>query len=345
MTNATRTNRWEALRRGEVGLALAVVVVVGLTAALDAQHSYLVNPGDCAIQILRQAVMLGIIAIGSAVVIIAGGIDLSIGSMMAFSGTICASLLVLLDPEGVRQTTPGLAWGTIATAIAGTLGVALVVGALHAWLITKVGLPPFIATLSTLVGLRSLARIIVDHVHEAAYGTGNKQIFLSNERFHDLGASVGVRSVVFMALALLVWTMLSRTVVGRHLYALGGNEAAARLSGIRTHRLKWFAYSISALCSAIAGMLNVADVSAADPQTLGVGYELNAIAADVVGGCSLQGGVGTIPGTVLGSLFLRVVIDSIAKAISTGAEDYEGLIVGVLVVLAVALNQFRSRTR
>src|SRR5204863_6688681 len=135
--------------------------------------------------------------------------------------------------------------------------------------------------------------------------------------------------------------LLSRTVTGRHLYALGGNEEAARLSGIRTDRLKWFAYCFGSVTASIAGILYICDQSVADPQTLGRGYELNAIAAAVVGGCSLQGGIGTIPGTVLGCLFLRTVIDGIAKIIKTGADVYEGLIVGIVVVIAVAFIQLR----
>ncbi len=103
--------------------------------------------------------------------------------------------------------------------------------------------------------------------------------------------------------------MLSRTVVGRHVYALGGNEEAARLSGIRTERVKWLAYCIGAITASIAGILYIGDQTAAVPLNLGQGYELNAIAAAVVGGCSLPGGVGTIWGTVLGVLFLQVVID------------------------------------
>src|SRR5690349_21126598 len=138
---------------------------------------------------------------------------------------------------------------------------------------------------------------------------------------------------------------MARTVVGRHLHALGGNEQAARLSGIRTDGLKWLAYCISAVLSSIAGILYVADQAVAAPQTLGQGYELNAIAAAVVGGCSLQGGVGTIPGTVLGALFLRTVIDGVSRIIKTGANVYEGLIVGVVVVVAVALTQVRAAGR
>jgi hypothetical protein len=142
----------------------------------------------------------------------------------------------------------------------------------------------------------------------------------------------------------VAWVLMNRTVVGRHLYAMGGNEQAARLSGIRTDRLKWLAYCIGAITAAIAGVLYSAEVGSADPQTQGRGYELNAIAASVVGGCSLQGGVGLIPGVMLGVLFLRVVIDAVAKIIKAGSDDYEGLIVGFLVVLAVAFNELRQRT-
>jgi hypothetical protein len=134
-------------------------------------------------------------------------------------------------------------------------------------------------------------------------------------------------------------------VVGRHLYAMGGNEAAARLSGIRTDKLKWLAYCVGAMTASIAGILYTAEVGTAAPQVQGLGYELNAIAAAVVGGCSLQGGVGLIPGTMLGVLFLRVVIDAVAKIVKVGADDYQGMIVGFLVVLAVAFNELRQAGR
>jgi ribose/xylose/arabinose/galactoside ABC-type transport system permease subunit len=113
------------------------------------------------------------------------------------------------------------------------------------------------------------------------------------------------------------------------------------LSGIRTDRLKWLAYVLGAVTASIAGVLYTAEVGSADPQTQARGYELNAIAAAVVGGCSLQGGVGQIPGIMLGVLFLRVVIDAVAKVVGSGSDDYEGLIVGFLVVLAVAFNELR----
>ncbi|HWA97970.1 MAG TPA: ABC transporter permease [Pirellulales bacterium] len=329
------------LRRGEVGLAMAVVVVAGLTIALDPLRTYVVNPGDSFVEIVRQTAMLGIFALGATVVIIAGGIDLSVGSMIAFSGSVCAALLLWLVPEKLHNDQP-IGPGVIALAIAGTLVVGFLVGSLHAWLITVVGLPPFIATLATLVGLRSLSRALVESVTASVIGGAKAQIEIRDAQFRYLATSVWIPAVVFALLALGTWILMTRTVVGRHLYALGGNEAATRLSGIRTDRLKWLAYCLGAIFSSIAGILYVGEQSVAAPQTLGRGYELNAIAAAVVGGASLQGGAGTIPGTVLGCLFLRVVIDGIAKIIKTGADVYEGLIVGMVVVVAVALSQVRQ---
>jgi len=132
-------------------------------------------------------------------------------------------------------------------------------------------------------------------------------------------------------------------VVGRHLYALGGNEQATRLSGIRTDRLKWLAYCIGSMTAAIAGILYTCYVGTSEPTRDGAGYELNAIAASVVGGCSLTGGAGSIAGIVLGSAFLKVVIDSVAKSFESRPDLVEGLVVGVLVVLAVAFNELRGR--
>jgi ribose/xylose/arabinose/galactoside ABC-type transport system permease subunit len=328
-------------RRSEWGLLLAIAVVVVLTTVIDQQHNYLSDPRESAVNILRQTAMLGIFALGAAIVIISGGIDLSSGSVIAFSGSMCATLMILQAPDAMKEGTP-LGLGVIVVAIAGTLLIGLLIGSLHAWLITVVGLPPFIATLATLVGLRSLARAIVENVTLAAWDSKKSLISLYDAQFRYLATSIWIPVVLFVALALLTWLLLSRTVVGRHLYALGGNEQAARLSGIRTDRLKWLAYCISAVLASLAGILYIGDQSAAQPQTLGLGYELNAIAASVVGGCSLQGGVGTIPGTVLGVLFLRTVIDGVAKIIKTGADVYEGLIVGGVVVVAVAFTQFRQ---
>ena len=189
--------------------------------------------------------------------------------------------------------------------------------------------------------MRSLGRAVCERVTERILDGKSTQIQIYDEQFRALTTDVRITCMIFLVLAVAVWILLSRTVIGRHIYALGGNEQAARLSGVRTDGVKWLAYCIGTTTAAIAGILYIGDQSVADPQTLGRGYELNAIAAAVVGGCSLQGGVGTVPGTVLGALFLRIVIDSVAKIIKTGADVYEGLIVGIVVVVAVAFSQFR----
>jgi ribose/xylose/arabinose/galactoside ABC-type transport system permease subunit len=173
----------------------------------------------------------------------------------------------------------------------------------------------------------------------------SSQIQIFDTRFRYLANSVWIPAVLCLLLAAACWVLMTRTVLGRHLHALGGNEQAARLSGIRTDGLKWLAYCLSAVLASLAGILYIGEQAVADPQTLGRGYELNAIAAAVVGGCSLQGGVGTIPGVMLGTLFLRVVIDGVSKIIKSGADIYEGLIVGGVVVVAVAFNELRQTRR
>jgi len=336
------TPAWRRIaQRGEWGLLVAIAIVLFATERLDPLHIYSHQPWNSFVDIVRQTSMLGIFALGSAIVIIAGGIDLSSGSVIAFSGTVCATVMLILAPEEMRDAQP-LGAGVISLAILATLVVGFLIGTLHTWLITIVGLPPFVATLATLVGLRSFGRSLVENVTAEMLGGKSTQIQIYDSSFRYLATSVWIPAVLFALLALAMWVLLNSTVYGRHLYALGGNEEAARLSGIRTDRLKWLAYSLGAMTASLAGMLYIGDQSVADPQTLGRGYELNAIAAAVVGGCSLQGGVGTVPGVVLGVTFLRVVIDAVSKLIKTGADVYEGLIVGILVVLAVAFNELRQ---
>jgi ribose/xylose/arabinose/galactoside ABC-type transport system permease subunit len=332
-------------RSSELGLVLAIAVVVVLTTI--ASEAYRDKPWQNAQEILRQTSLLGVFALGAAIVIISGGIDLSSGSVIAFSGSICAAIMLALAPvdDAGNRTTDQLGPAVFAAGILGSLAVGFLIGTLHAWLICAVGLPPFVATLASLVGLRSLARVFVQAVTAELSPTHNpsQQIYINDRVFARLGTTWWIPLAIFLTLSLLAWLLMSRTVVGRHLYAMGGNEAAARLSGIRTDRLKWLAYCIAAMTASVAGVLYAAEVGTASPQTQGKGYELNAIAAAVVGGCSLQGGVGLIPGTMLGVLFLRVVIDSVAKVIRFGsADDYEGVIVGFLVVLAVAFNELRQ---
>lgn len=325
----------------ELALLVAIALVFVATGLLDRNHTYFTNFESSFIIIQRNTVLLGMIALGAAVVIIAGGIDLSAGSMVAFSATTCALILVLFaEPTDKRLITVGTLGVTCA--IAGGILAGFLVGTLHTWLITAIRLPPFVATLATLVGLRSFARAMCEFVTKERWGSQYQQINVNSPAFIYVKEHLWIATTVFLMLAFITWLILSRTVLGRHIYALGGNEQAARLSGVRTENIKWFAYCFSAMTASIAGIFWMADGSVAQPVNLARGYELNAIAAAVVGGCSLQGGVGTVFGTILGTIFLRVVIDAVAKLIKAGADVYEGMIVGIVVVLAVTLAQFRQ---
>ena len=325
----------------EFALLIAIALVVLFTTAIDSNHSYYRQPVLNLTFVAYNIATLGIFALGVSVVIIAGGIDLSGGSVIAFCGTVCASILLVMSPKDM----PGGASAgfiPIACAIAGTTLAGILIGNLHTWLITSIRLPPFIATLATLVGLRSLAHAMCEYVNKQMTGANGSRIYVNDAFFEYLRDNVWVPVTVFAVLAVFTWFIMSRTVLGRHLYALGGNEQATRLSGIKTENLKWAAYCFSALTASIAAIFYIAKVNAADPINQARGHELNAIAAAVVGGCSLAGGIGTIPGTVLGVIFLRVVIDAVAKTIKTNSDVYEGFIVGSVVVLAVTLTQARQ---
>ncbi len=326
----------------EIGLLAAILFVVALTTLVN--PSYRMRPWINARDILHQTSLLGIFALGAAVVIISGGIDLSSGAVIAFSGTTVLAILFVLAPRDAHNNPlmDDLPLWMLTVAILGTLVMAVLIGSFHAWLITVVGLPPFVATLASLVGLRSLARVITSNITKAVTGQANTQINITDERFRMLGKTWWIPLVIFIVLSLGIWILLSRTVLGRRLYAMGGNEEAARLSGIRTERLKWVAYCIGSVTAAIAGILLTGYLSKAQPSTQGMGEELNAIACAVVGGVSLQGGIGTVWGTMLGAVFLRVVIDSVAKLVKSQPDEFQGLIVGLLVVLAVAFNEIRN---
>ena len=316
----------------EFKLILAWISVVAVTVLLDPGHTYYTNPGNSAELIIRNSVLLGFFALGAAVIIISGGIDLSSGSVIAMSATVFGSLLIALDPTGFKEGHIAT-WAVIVAGL-GTILSGAMVGTLHAWLITCIGLPPFIATLATLVGLRSFSRGLT-----LAMTNNKSQIDFPDLALRDTLKNVTSVSIVFLVLAFAIWFLMSRTVIGRHLHAMGGNEQAARLSGIRTEKLKWLAYVIGSVSASMVGIVYFADTGSAKPDILARGYELNAIAASVIGGCSLQGGIGTIPGTILGCLFLRTVIDAVNKIVGSGADVYEGMIVGIVVVMAVTFSQ------
>ena len=329
--------------RNELGLLAAIGLVFCFTLIFN--QDYFTDPGRNLRNILHQTALLGIFSLGAAIVIIAGGIDLSSGSVIVFAASIYGLVLMACAPlVGVTTLTPDVrqvAGWAVLLAIAAALLSGFLVGTLHTWLITVVRMPPFVATLASLVGLRSLVKVLNPAVSEAL-GSRTANLRVEIPAFMWL-SRWWVALTVFLAFSALAYLLMNHTVWGRHLYALGGNEEAARLSGIRTNRLKWLAYCIGSVTAATAGVLYSAKIGSVNPASLGSGEELNAIAAAVVGGCSLRGGVGLIPGVMLGVLFLQMVIDSVNKVIKVGSDDFQGMIVGLLVLLAVAVNEFRRQ--
>lgn len=314
----------------ELGLVAAILVVIGVILLLDPERNFL-SPYNRE-RLLHHFSLLGVFAIGEAVVIIAGGIDLSPGAVIGFTGVVCAMLLTRLGAD-VPAGEP-LSYGIIAAAVGLTLIVGLLIGLFHSFLITKLELPPFVATLGTLAGLRSAARIL----------SNSSPIPISDTRFRALGDNWWVTLIIFLVLAILIAWMMNRSRIGRQIYAMGGNEAATHLSGVRVNYLKTVAYCTSALLATLAGILYVAYLGEGRAET-GMGYELNAVAAAVVGGCSLLGGVGSTMGTALGVALLVIVINGTGLIIKQDSSLWEGIIVGAVVILAVAVNRIRILKR
>ena len=319
-------------RAPELGLFVGIAVALALIYALDRTGSFF-SPYSRQ-TMLHQVALFGVLAVGAAVVIISGGIDLSIGAVVALSSIVCAKLLTSWL-RGAGPVTGPPSVPVVALGIGLTLLMGLSIGLLHALMINVFRLPPFIATLATMAGLRSLASIL----------SGNRTINVNYDAFRVLGNNPWWTLAVFAAVAFTTSVMMGTTVLGRHLFALGGNETAARLSGLPTRRLKAVAYGISGMLASLGGVLFTGRSGQADPR-LGVTYELIAITAAVVGGCSLSGGVGSIRGTVLGLVLIQIVIKATGQLAPQGIDStqVEGLVLGTVVVIAVAFNQrFRGR--
>jgi ribose/xylose/arabinose/galactoside ABC-type transport system permease subunit len=321
----------EIFRAPEWGLVAGVAAVLGAIYFLDRSGAFFSDYSRRTL--LHQVALFGVLSVGAAVVIISGGIDLSVGAVVALSSIVVAKLLTEWLHTGSSVSDPPTA-PVIALAIALTLLMGLMIGLLHALMINKLSLPPFIATLATMAGLRSLAAIL----------SGNKAISVPFPWFRAFGSNPWWTLAIFTVVAVSASVMMGMTVLGRHLYALGGNETAARLSGLPTRRLKAVAYGLSGTLAALGGILFGGRSGQADPR-LGVTYELYAITAAVVGGCSLSGGVGSIRGTVLGLFLIQIVIKGTAIIVrGLDSSQIEGLVLGSVVVLAVAFNQrFRGR--
>jgi ribose/xylose/arabinose/galactoside ABC-type transport system permease subunit len=310
----------------EAGVFIAFLVLCGLITLTGARAAFL-SSGNLQ-NLSRQIAFLGVFTLGEAIVIIAGGIDLSVGSLIGFVGMVCARMFAEWHwPLGV--------------AILAALSVSLVIGIVQAALIHYLRVPPFIVTLGALSIFRSLAQLMSNAMPIPTVGESlDSRLldYLVSGRILGIPVSVCLLAVLLILLELL----MRRSRMGRYLYALGSNEEAARLSGVRIFPVKAVAYGLSALLAGVAGVLYVGYNGQGDPRS-GYGYELNAIAAAVVGGCSLAGGQGTLLGSVLGAGILNVILNGINLIIQRNASLWEGTIVGSVVILAVLLNVIARR--
>jgi ribose transport system permease protein len=286
------------------------------------------KPSNLAI-IMRFVATFGLLAIGEVLVIITGGIDLSVGSMTALTSVLVATLMM----EGVGLIAP---LGIIPSIII-VLAFAALVGLWHGFCVTKLNIPPFIITLGTWLMARGLAAFIT---------RGYPIVFPSDFPFLVLGQGeifqIPVMFIILIILALLVSFILKATTLGRHIYAVGGNIEAARVSGIHVNRVRLFCYASSGVMGGVVGILLSSRLGQGTP-TVGTAYELWAIAATVIGGTSLFGGEGTVLGAILGAAIMGVMVNGMVLVnLSSYLQD---VVLGVVLVIAVTYDTWRRHRR
>lgn len=273
--------------------------------------------------LLRQASFNAIMAAGVSVVIITAGIDLSIGSVWALSSVIMAYVCV----------NAKLAWTT--SVLIGLL-VGLTCGIVNGCGVTLLRIPPFVATLGMMSIARGLAEVI----------TGGFQISGLPDAFQWWGQGdilgVPVTVIVAVVIIILTWAILKFTQLGRYIYAVGGNESAAHLSGVPVRKVKLFAYAYCGTLAALAGLLATARMGSARPSDA-LGYELDAIAASVIGGISLMGGQGSVLGTAVGAALIGVLRNGMV--LLDVSAFWQKVVIGIVIIIAVALDYLVWRRR
>lgn len=278
--------------------------------------------------IVEQVSIIAIIAIGMTLVIISGGIDLSVGSVMALASVIVATIILKLGGSGWVQTL------NMWLACLVTIGLCSLIGAFTGVMVTRFQVPSFIVTLSLMMSCSGLAFIISEN--EKGYKLPIPSPFMALGH----GKLLGVPFTVLLMLALygLAHILLSRTVYGRHLYAVGGNERAALLSGIRVARVRTLAYVACAALAGLGGIIPASIFSTGDPLT-GAQYELMVISAVVVGGTSLSGGEGKIASTLIGSLIIAVIRNAMNLAQLTDKKQM--VVLGMVILGAVLIDRLK----
>lgn len=309
----------------EYGIFLAFLLLVAI---LSVSNQFFLTPGNIS-NVLLQTSINGILAIGMTFVILTRGIDLSVGSVVALAGMVSASFVT-------SSATAGIAGAPypMALALAAGILVGVACGAVVGLIVSRFSVPAFVATLGMLSAARGATLI---------YGGGRPVPGLSAEfRWIGTGNILGIpMPVILLALVFgISWWVLTRTRFGRYIYAVGGNPHAAKTSGLNVSRIRFMVYVISGALSGLAGMILSARTGSALPQA-GIAYELDAIAAVVIGGTSLSGGVGRVTGTLIGALIIGVMNNGLDLM---GIQSYyQQVLKGALIVGAVMLDQKRNQ--
>ena len=309
-------------------LALAAIVVLAILispTASDGGRIFL-QPGNLT-DILRQVSLIGIISLAMTFVILTGGIDLSVGSILALSTSLVAMVLT-------RGGAPGAYTAHILYAIAVAVIASAIVGAINGAVIAALDIQPFIVTLASMIGIRGLAKWLT--------GNANIDIGFGQDVAASFAAFFREKAVVIGSYALSAaafWIVLARTVFGRYVRAIGDNELAATYAGLPLTATKIWVYMLSGLLSGFAGVLYAAENHQGNPNA-GVAYELDAIAAVVIGGTRLSGGKGSISGTIVGTLIMGVLTNMLR--LKNVDSNVEMMIKAVIIVLAVAVQKGRN---
>lgn len=317
--------------------ARAIFVLVALIVLFAALAPSFLTANNLAI-LSKHVAISAILAIGMTFVVLTGGIDLSVGSIAGLGGMVMGYLLTQgIWIHGAAHYPPVLVGMLLA------LLVCLGVGALNGWLVAKAGVAPFIATLGTLYIARGAALLLSNG---KTYPNLAGEAARGNTGFTVLGQSF------FLGLSLPVWIMLAlfalaglvatQTPLGRHIYAVGGNERAARFAGILVSRVKLITYLVSSLCAGLVGLIIASQLEASHPAT-GESFELNAIAAVVLGGTSLMGGRGSVTGSLIGAFVIGVLSDGM---VMLGVSEFWQMVIkGTVIILAVAIDQLQVRVQ
>lgn len=310
-----------------LGILILLIVVCVLTAMFSEGFLSEFNIEN----LLRRTALFGIISIGAAMVIITAGIDLSIGSVVCLIGCLVPWLLV---KQGI----------SVPLTLLIVLLMSLAIGLIHGLLITKLKLQPFIVTLCGLLVYRGVTRGFLDDQTTGFKGQfdGLRQISLGMIPMPGTEIGIPVPWVILLVVAIAAAVFLNLTIYGRYLLALGRNEEAARYSGINTDRMTVLAYVLCSLLAGLGGLMFVCDVGSAQPVDFGSFYELYAIAAAVLGGCSLRGGEGSILGVILGTAVMRVLKNSITM-IDQIPNKIEFAVIGLVILGGVITDELLKR--